>query len=84
MTMTQQEILEKITPIFQDVFNDDEMVVNMELTSDDINEWSSISQVLLVTELEEAFDIKFKLMDVAVMNDVKTIVNLISEKVSSI
>lgn len=82
--MTQQEILEKITPIFQDVFNDDEMVVNMELTSDDINEWSSISQVLLVTELEEAFDIKFKLMDVAVMNDVKTIVNLISEKVSSI
>jgi acyl carrier protein len=82
--MTQQEILEKITPIFQDVFNDDEMVVNMELTSDDINEWSSISQVLLITELEEAFDIKFKLMDVAVMNDVKTIVNLISEKVSLI
>ena len=80
--MSQQEILEKITPIFQDVFNDDDMVVNMELTSDGIEDWSSISQVLLITELEQAFNIKFKLIDVAVMNDVKTIVNLIADKIA--
>lgn len=78
--MNKQEILEKIAPVFQTVFNDDELEVTMELTSDEIDEWSSITQTLLITNLENLFGIKFKLREIATMNDVATIVNLIESK----
>lgn len=80
--MNKQEILEKITPVFQTVFNDDELEVTMELTSDEIDEWSSITQTLLITNLENEFGIKFKLREIATMNDVATIVSLIESKLA--
>ena len=80
--MNKQEILEKITPVFQTVFNDDELEVTMELTSDEIDEWSSITQTLLITNLENLFGIKFKLREIATMNDVATIVSLIESKLA--
>ncbi|MBQ6226488.1 MAG: acyl carrier protein [Bacteroidaceae bacterium] len=79
--MTRKEILEKLTPIFQEVFNDNEMEVNLELTSDDIDEWSSVSQALLITEIEQKFAIRFKLLEVAKMDNVGTIVSIIEEKI---
>lgn len=79
--MTRKEILEKLTPIFQEVFNDNEMEVKLELTSDDIDEWSSVSQALLITEIEQKFAIRFKLLEVAKMDNVGTIVSIIEEKI---
>lgn len=78
--MNTQAILDKITPIFREVFNDDDLDVNINLTSEDIDEWSSLSQTILLTELEAAFNIKFKLREVATMNNVETIVAVIQAK----
>lgn len=80
--MNAQEILEKITPIFQEVFNDDELEVTMDLTSEEIDEWSSITQTLLITNLENQFGVKFKLREIATMNDVATIVSHIEGKIA--
>lgn len=80
--MDTQTILGIITPIFREVFNDDELDVNINLTSEDIDEWSSLSQTVLLTELESAFNIKFKFREVATMNNVKTIVALIESKLA--
>lgn len=79
--MTKQEILDKITPIFHEVFNDNDLDVTMDLTSDEIDEWSSISQTLMVTEIEKAFDIVFKLREVADMDTVENIVEMIARKI---
>lgn len=78
--MDTQEILTRITPIFRRVFNDEEMEVNFDLTSENIDEWSSLSQTVLLTEIEATFGIKFKLREVAAMNNVKTIIALIESK----
>jgi acyl carrier protein len=80
--MTQQEIIEKITPIFQEVFNDDELEVNIELTSEDIEEWSSLTQTIMLTKIEEVFGIVFKLREVAEMDNVEAIVSMIEEKIA--
>lgn len=79
--MDTNEIIGIITPIFKEVFHDEDMEVTMELTSDEIDEWSSLSQTILLTEIEAAFSIKFKLREVATMNNVKTIVSLIQSKI---
>lgn len=78
--MEKQEILERLVPIFQKVFNDDELDVTLDLTSDDIDEWSSISQALMIAEIEKDFGITFKLFEVTLMSDVDAIVNLIESK----
>lgn len=78
--MDTQTILERITPIFREVFNDEELDVSINLTSEEIDEWNSLSQTLLLTELEAAFNIKFKLREVATMNNVRAIVALIESK----
>lgn len=78
--MDTQKIINILTPIFQRVFNDDELEVDMDMTSENIDEWSSLSQAILLTEIETTFGIKFRLREVATMNDVKTIVSLISSK----
>ena len=80
--MTQQEIIEKITPIFQEVFNDDELEVNIELNSEDIEEWSSLTQTIMLTKIEELFGIVFKLREVAEMDNVEAIVSMIEEKIA--
>ena len=63
------------------MFNDDDLDVTMDLTSDEIDEWSSLTQTILVTEIEKTFDVKFKLLEVAKMNSVKAIVSSIQSKV---
>ncbi len=78
--MTTQEILDKLDPIFQEVFNDSDLAVDLDLTSDDIDDWSSLSQTLLLTEIESAFDIRFKLREIATMNSVRNIVAIIESK----
>lgn len=79
--MSSQAILERITPIFKEVFNDNELEVTPDLATDEIDEWSSITQALLLATLEKEFKIKFKLREVIVMNDVATIVSLIESKI---
>ena len=78
--MTRQDIIKKIAPIFQEVFNDDEMEVNMELSSEDIEEWRSLTQTILLTTIEEEFGIVFKLREVAEMDNVESIVTMIESK----
>lgn len=80
--MDTKEIIEIITPIFHQVFNDEELEVTMDLTSDEIDEWSSLSQTILLTEIEKAFNIKFKLREVAAMTNVRAIVAHIEAKVN--
>ena len=78
--MEDTQILEKLTPIFRKVFNDEDILVDMNLTSDNIDEWSSITQMLMVAEVEKEFGITFKLFDVATMNSAKEIVAKIKSK----
>lgn len=80
--MVEEEILQRLIPIFKAVFNDKELEVTMELTSKDIDDWSSISQTLMITQIQKEFGISFKLFEVALMNDVKTIVTIIKDRVA--
>lgn len=78
--MSREDILKRLEPIFRSVFNDNELEVNMELSFEDIDEWSSILHTIMVSEVEKEFGLSFKLKEVATMNDVKALVALIGAK----
>ena len=57
--MDRKIIMEKIQDIFRDVFDDEELVVEDSTSSDDIEEWDSLSHIQLVVAVEKTFGLKF-------------------------
>ena len=77
--MTREEIFAQLTEIFQDVFDDDEIVLTEETTADDIEDWDSLEQINLLVAIEKKYSIKFKLDDVAKLANVGDMVSLIEK-----
>ena len=58
--MEKTEIVEKLTPIFRNVFADSSLVLTDELSALDVENWDSLSHMLLIAEVESKFAIKFR------------------------
>jgi len=78
--MEEQLILEKLQKIFRDVFSSQSLNINPEMTANDIDEWDSLSHMLLITQVEAAFSIKFKLKDLNKMRKIGDMIELIQSK----
>lgn len=76
--MTRQEIFEKLNEVFSDVFDED-ITVAAATTSADIEDWDSLTHITLISEVEDAFGIKFSMKDVLGMKDVGEMVDIIEK-----
>ena len=76
--MDKNEIFETVQDIFRDNFDDEELVINRETSSDDIEDWDSLEQINLLTSMEKAFGLKFKLEDVRGLKNVGELLDLIA------
>ena len=77
--MSRTEILEKLTYVFRDVFDDESIVINDATTAEDIEDWDSLTHVTLITEVESVFKFKFKMKDVLGMKNVGEMADLLAE-----
>ena len=59
MKMTKNEIMVQIQEIFCDVLDNEDIVLTDTTTSDDIEEWDSLSHIQLVVSIEKSFKLKF-------------------------
>lgn len=57
--MTYTEILNDVQTIFHEVMENDSIVLTDTTTSDDIEEWDSLTHIQLVVEIERHFKISF-------------------------
>lgn len=74
------EIYKKICTVFADVFGVDESQVLMTTTIDNLDEWDSLQHLELVTNLEEAFGIKFEMSEIISLNSIERIIEVLNEK----
>ena len=79
--MTREEIFAQLTEIFQDVFDDDEIVLTDATTADDIEDWDSLEQINLLVAIEKKFSVKFQLSDVNGLANVGDMVSLVQRLV---
>ena len=82
--MDNSEILTKLQPVFQEVFDEDDLIVTPQMSADDIDEWDSLSNVRLMISIEVEFGIKVKATEVANLSHVGLLVDLISKKLNQI
>jgi len=73
-------ILEQLTPIFRQVFDDEGIVITRETTADDIDAWDSLSHMNLVVAVEMTFKVRFALGELQTLKNVGHLVDLIDKK----
>ena len=57
--MNNKEVTEKLQEIFRDVFDDETIVLFDGMTSDDVEDWDSLSHINLISDIETSFGITF-------------------------
>lgn len=80
--MDKKNIMEKIQDIFRDVFDDEELVIADSTSSDDIEEWDSLSHIQLVVAIEKAFGLKLTSKEILSWEDVGEMVDAIHAKLA--
>jgi len=75
--MSRNEILEKATAIFRDVFDDESIVITEATTAADIEDWDSLTHITLINEIEEAFSYRFSMKEVLGMKNVGEMIDIL-------
>lgn len=78
--MERNELIEKLTEIFHEIFDDNTIVLRDDMTAADVENWNSLTHMLMITKVEETFDIKFKLRELNKLKCVGNLCDLIMEK----
>lgn len=75
------DILEKIQPIFKDIFDDEELVVTAATTAADVEDWDSFAQMQIVMGIEGMFGIKFSTDEVTEFKNVGDVVKAVERHI---
>lgn len=77
-----QTTLQAVQEVFRDVFEDDELSVARQTTARDVEDWDSLMHVSLVVAIEQRFGVRFASGDVARLENVGQLVDLVDDHVA--
>ncbi len=80
--MTPDNVLEKLTHVFRDVFDDDSLVLTRTTTAQDIEEWDSLNQIKLILGCEKAFALRLKPREINTLPDIGAMIDHIHHLIS--
>jgi len=78
--MQREEMIEKLRTIFVSVLKHEEFEMTDSLSADQVNGWDSLTHMIIITDIEAAFGIKFKLKELNKLNNLGNLISLITEK----
>lgn len=78
--LEQNNCLVKVQEIFRDVLDNEDIVLDMQTTADDIEEWDSLSHIQLIVAIEKEFKIKFTSREILSWNNVGEMIEAILHK----
>ena len=78
--MNEKQILQKLSDIFREVFDDDSIVISRSTTADDIEDWDSLEHITLINAVESEFRMRFKMHEVSTMKNVGEMVDIIAAR----
>ena len=78
--MNKEEITGNLKSVFEKVFQEKDLTITREMTAENIEKWDSLRHIQLITEVEMAFGVKFRLREVLSMKNVGDLIDLIHTK----
>ena len=73
-------IIERLTPIFRDVLDDDTLVVSSDTKASDVDGWDSLAHIRLIVSIEKTLAMRFSAQEVSALKNVGDLVALILRK----
>lgn len=70
----------KLQDVFRDVFQDDSLVILPEMTAGDVDKWDSITHLIMISKVEEVFNVSFRLKELIKLKNVGDLIALLKEK----
>ena len=80
--MNQNEVLEKVTEIIRDVFDDETIEISRDTVAKDVEGWDSLNHLQLMNEIEDEFEIKFTMGEVQGFSNVGELIDSIMAHIS--
>ena len=78
--MAESDIYAQLTQIFEDVFDDDSIIVTPALSAKDVDGWDSLTHIRVILAVEKAFKVKFSTSEIGKMETVGDLVTLIKAR----
>jgi acyl carrier protein len=75
--MTTDEVTQKLTQIFHDVFGDETIEIRRDMTATDVAGWDSLTHLRLVLSIERGFGIRLPSTKVSALKNVGDMLDLI-------
>lgn len=61
--MNREEIIEKLTPIVRSNLQSESLELRDDLSAENVSTWTSLAFMQMLTDIENEFGIKFKMME---------------------
>ena len=74
------EIETKLQEVFRDVFQDETLEILPEMTAGDVDKWDSITHLIMISKVEEVFNVSFRLKELIKLKNVGDLITLLKEK----
>ena len=75
--MSREEIIEKLTPIARQVFANEALKITDNLSAANVTTWTSLAFMQFLTEIENQFGFKFKMMEILKLQSMGAIIDSI-------
>ncbi len=77
--MTREEILSKLTPIAQEIFSNNSIVLDDAMSAENVPAWTSLSFMQFLAEIEKQFGFKFKMIEILRLQTMGAIIDAIQQ-----
>ncbi len=81
--MDRDDILLKVNAAFAKILEHSNFNLEDTTTAADVDGWESVTHMLIINEIEQVFNIKFKLMDLMGMNNVGDLLRTITAELNT-
>ena len=80
--MEIDQILDEVNSIFRKVLNNSTINLTTTSTAEDVDEWDSLNNIRLITEVEKHFKVKFKLREIMKLKNVGELCTGVQKKLA--
>jgi acyl carrier protein len=78
-----QRILDRLTVILRDMFDDDSLVASPSLGAGDVGGWDSLAHVRLMIKVQREFKVSFAAGEISALKNVGDLAALVERKTAS-
>ena len=82
--MGDGETLARITTVFREVLDDDDLSLTRTTTAADVHGWDSLAHVRLILAVQKTFNVKFSAAQITKLKNVGELVDLVEQRAGTV